>query len=158
MNIPSNDSSAGDSDRDNDPDPHLIEDGASPAPLLIPSIVIPITAAPLDSTPFRNDMITDATLDAKFLEHRAKMSISTKESILATQHSLEKLIQGLPESAIKPRASIAIQIDKLAGQLARVDQTLENYLHCKTLHEMSLFIFMRHCRRLLRLFQLSRTI
>ena len=49
-----------------------------------------------------------------------------KESILATQHSLEKLIQGLPESAIKPRASIAIQIDKLARQLARVDQMLEN--------------------------------
>ena len=68
----SNDSSAGNSDRDNDPDLHLIEDGASSAPLLIPSIVIPITAAPLDSTPFRNDTITDATLDAKFLEHRAK--------------------------------------------------------------------------------------
>jgi hypothetical protein len=159
MNIPSNDSSAGNSDRDNNPDPHLIEDGASPAPLLIPSVVIPITAAPLDSTPVRNDMIMDATLDAKFLEHRSKMSISMRESILATQHALEKLIQGLPESAIKPRASsITIQIDKLAGQLARVDQTLENYLHCKTLHEMSLFIFMRHCRRLLRLFQLSRTI
>jgi hypothetical protein len=127
MNIPSNDSSAGNSDRDNNPDPHLIEDGASPAPLLIPSVVIPITAAPLDSTPVRNDMIMDATLDAKFLEHRSKMSISMRESILATQHALEKLIQGLPESAIKPRASsITIQIDKLAGQLARVDQTLEN--------------------------------
>ena len=101
MSNPSNDSSAGDSDRDNDPDSHLIEDGASPAPLLIPSTVIPITA-PLDSTPFRNDTITDATLDAKFLEHRTKTSISMKESILATRYALEKLIQGLPESAIKP--------------------------------------------------------
>jgi hypothetical protein len=120
MNIPSsNDSSAGNSDRDNNPDPYLIEDGASPAPFLIPSIVIPITATPLDSTPFRNDTITDATLDAKFLEHRAKMSISMKESILATQHALEKVILGLPESAIKPRASIMIQIDKLAGQPTR---------------------------------------
>ena len=80
----------------------------------------------MDSTPFRNDTITDATLDAKFPEHHAKMSISTKESILATQHALEKFIQGLPEPAIKPRASITIQIDKLAGQLARIDQTLEN--------------------------------
>ena len=126
MSNPSNDSSARNSDRDNDPDPHLIEDGASPAPLLIPSIVIPITAAPLDSTPFRNDTITDATLDAKFLEHRTKMSISMKESILATRHALERLIQGLPESAIKPRASITIQLDQLAAQLARVDQTLEH--------------------------------
>ena len=104
MNIPSNDSSAGDSDRDNDPDPHLIEDGASPTPLLVPSVVFPGTA-PLDSTPFRNDTITDATLDAKFLEHRTKISIFMKESILATRHALERLIQGLPESAIKPRAS-----------------------------------------------------
>jgi prefoldin subunit 5 len=125
MNIPSNDSSAGDSDHDNNPDPHLIEDGASPAPLLIPSVVFPVTA-PLDSTPFRNDMIMDATLDAKFLEHCTKMSISMKESILATRHALERLIQGLPESAIKPRASITIQLDQLAAQLARVDQTLEH--------------------------------
>jgi hypothetical protein len=125
MNIPSNDSSAGDSDRDNDPDPHLIEDGASPAPLLISSVVFPVTA-PLDSTPFRNDTITDATLDAKFLEQRTKMSISMKESILATRHALERLIQGLPESAIKPRASITIQLDQLAARLACVDQTLEH--------------------------------
>jgi hypothetical protein len=81
----------------------------------------------LDSTPFCNDTITDATLDArKLLEHHAKMSISMKESILATRYALEKLIQGLPESANKPRASIALQIDKLAAQLARIDQTLEN--------------------------------
>ena len=125
MSIPSNDSSAGNSDRDNDPDPHLIEDNASPAPLLIPSTVIPITA-PLDSTPFHNDMITDATLDAKFLEHCTKMSISMKESILVTWHGLKKLIQVLPESAIKPRASITFHIDKLSAQLTRVDQTLEN--------------------------------
>jgi hypothetical protein len=123
MNIPSNDSSARDSDRGNDPDPHLIEDGASPTPLLFPSVVFPVTA-PLDSTPFRNDTITDATLDAKFLEHRTKMSISRKESILSTQHALERLFQGLPESAIKPRASITIQLDQLAARLARVDQTL----------------------------------
>jgi hypothetical protein len=68
----------------------------------------------------------DATLDAKFLEHRTKMSISKKESTLATWHALEKLIQGLPESAIIPRASITIQLDQLAAQLARVDQTLEH--------------------------------
>ena len=123
MNIPRNDSSAGDSDCDNDPDPHLIEDGASPTPLLIPSVVFPVTA-PLDSTPFHNDTITDATLDAKFLEHRTKISISMKESILLTQHALERLFQGLPESAIKPRASITIQLDQLAARLARVDQTL----------------------------------
>jgi hypothetical protein len=61
--------------------------------------------------PFRNDTITDATLDAKFLEHRTKMSISMKESILSTQHALERIFQGLPESAIKPRASITIQLD-----------------------------------------------
>ena len=115
MNIPSNDSSAGDSDRDNDPDPHLIEDGASSTPLLIPSVVFPVTA-PLDSTPFRNDTITDATLDAKFVEHRTKMSISMKESILSTQHALERLFQGLPESAIKPRASITIELEQLAAQ------------------------------------------
>jgi hypothetical protein len=124
MNIPSNDSSAGDSDHDNDPDPHLIEDGASPTTLLIPSVVFPVPA-PLDSTPFRNDTITDATLDAKFLEHRTKMSISIKESILSSQHALERLFQGLPDSAINSRASITIQLDQLATQLARVDQTLE---------------------------------
>ena len=128
MTIPSNDSSAGDSDRDNDPDPHLIEDGASPTPLLIPSVVFLVTAPSLDSTPFRNDTITDATLDAKFVDHRTKMSISMKESILTTQHSLERLFQGLPESAIKPRASITIKLEQLAAQLARVDQTLENVM------------------------------
>jgi hypothetical protein len=128
MSNPSNASSARNSDRDNDPDPHLIEDGASPTPLLIPSsVILPITA-PLDSTSFHNDTITDATLDAKFLEHRTEISISMKESILATRHALEKLIQGLTESVIKPRASITFQIDKLAAQqLARVDQQmLEN--------------------------------
>jgi hypothetical protein len=106
-----------------DPDPHLIEDGASPTPLLIPSVVFPATA-PLASTPFRNDTITDATLDAKFVEHRTKMSISMKESILSSQHALEKLFQGLPESAIKPRASIMIKLEQLAAQLIYVDQTL----------------------------------
>jgi hypothetical protein len=111
-------------DRDNDPDPHLIEDGASPTPLLIPSVAFPVTA-PLDSTPFRNDTITDATLDAKFLEHRTKMSISMKESILSSQHALERLFQGLPDSAINSRASINIQLDPLATRFARVDQTLE---------------------------------
>ena len=124
MNIPSNDSSAGDSDRDNDPDPHLIEDGASPTPLLIPSVVFPVTA-PLDSTPFRNDTITDATLDAKFVEHRTKMSISMKESILTTQHALERLLKSLPESAIKPRASVMKQLDSLAERFASVDKTFE---------------------------------
>jgi hypothetical protein len=64
---------------------------------------------------FCNHTITDATLDAKFLEHHTKVSISMKESILATRHALERLIQGLPESAIKPRASITIQLDQLVA-------------------------------------------
>jgi hypothetical protein len=65
------------------------------------------------------------------------MSISMKESILATWHGLEKLLQVLPELAIKPQVSITFHIDKLAAQLARVDQTLENFtLRCNTLHEM----------------------
>ena len=64
MSNPSNDSSAGNSDHNNDPDSHLIEDGACPVPLLIPSTVIPITA-PLDSTPFRNDTITGCHFGGK---------------------------------------------------------------------------------------------
>ena len=51
-----------------------------------------------------------------------------RESILLSQHSLEKLFQGLPESAIKPRACITIELEQLAAQLARVDQTLENVM------------------------------
>jgi ABC-type transporter Mla subunit MlaD len=39
--------------------------------------------------------------------------------------ALERLFQGLPDSAIKPRASITIELAQLAAQLARVDQTLE---------------------------------
>ena len=71
-------------------------------------------------------------MDAKFLEHRTKMSISMKESILSSQHALERLFQGLPDSAINSRASINIQLDQLATRLARVDQTLEQLATSQT--------------------------
>jgi predicted amino acid-binding ACT domain protein len=78
----------------------------------------------LDGTPFCNDTITDAILDVKLVEHRAKMTTSMKESILETRYALGKLIQSLLESAAKPQASITLQLDKLAAQLAGVNQTL----------------------------------
>jgi hypothetical protein len=83
---------------------------------------------PLMGTLFCNDTITDATLDAKLIEHHAKMATLMKESILEMHYALEKLIQSLPESAAKPRAYITLQLDKLAAQLAGVDQTLANVI------------------------------
>jgi hypothetical protein len=40
-----------------------------------------VTLPLVSSTPFRNDTITDATLDAKLTEHRAKMLASMKDSV-----------------------------------------------------------------------------
>ena len=111
-----NESSAGNGDND------LAHSSDPPNPL----IPLPVVVSPLNSTPFRNDTITDATLDAKLIEHRNQMSKTMKDSIHDTRKSLEKLITSLPDSALTLRSTLTLQLNTLAQQLAGVDQTLQN--------------------------------